>query len=487
MRPLRTALVAACAGALALGASSAHAARPFQTGFNQFPTSAFTGAQAADGFALVKSAGGSIVKLHLDWAVVAAIQPADETAPDDPAYAWGSFDQLVRDTVAAGLRPLVQVDRAPPWASGGDPRTDPNVAAFGRFATAAARRYDGTFDPTDDGIVNPLPRVKFWQVWNEPNYHRFLQPQRTNGKLSSPKLYRRLVNSLSNGVKSVIPANLVMAGGMGPFRQSQNAAPFAFMRLMLCLDTKLRPVKGCGPVRFDIWSTHPYTSGAPTRHALGPSDASLGDLPDMQRYLRAAVKGKKVLSNGAVQFWIDEFGWDSAPPDPAAVPTTLHRRWTAEVQYRLWKTGITALLLHQLADNEWTGPCGDPFQSGLFGYADQILNAQPKGSVQAFRFPFVALRESKRNRIWGRTPTSAPGTVVVQRRSGSTWRYVGALKANRYGVFTALWKKSWKTGWLRARFSGELSAPFELKKRLPNPFYNPFGSAPPPGGCPPTP
>jgi hypothetical protein len=381
--------------------------------------------------------------------------------------------------------PLVQVDRAPLWAAGADERTDPDPAAFGRFATAAAHRYDGTFDPTpDDGIVNPLPRVKFWQAWNEPNYDRFLRPQRTGGKLSSPTLYRKLVNAFANGVKSANPGNLVMAGGMGPFRQTDNAAPFAFMRLMLCLDPKLKPVKGCGPVKFDIWSTHPYTSGAPTRHAFGPSDASLGDLPDMQRYLKAAVKGHKVVSKGAVQFWIDEFGWDSNPPDPQAVPAALHRRWTAEVQYRLWKAGITVLLLHQLADNEWTGPCGDPFQSGLFGYSTDIATAPAKGSTVAFRFPFVAFREAKKNRVWGRTPTSKPATVAVQRRRGATWRTVGVLKADRYGIFTGLWKKSWSTGWLRARTGSEVSASFELKKRLPNPFYNPFGSTRPPGGCP---
>jgi hypothetical protein len=485
VRPLRTALVAACAGLLALGAASAEAARPFQTGFNQFPTTAFSGSQAVAGFGLVKAAGGSIVKLHLDWAMVGATQPADETDPADPAYNWASFDQLVVNTVANGVRPLVQIDRAPAWASGADARTDPNPAAFGRFAEAAARRYDGTFDPPEDGVGNPLPRVKLWQAWNEPNYARFLLPQRTAGKLSSPKLYRTMVNAFATGVKNANPGNLVMAGGMGPFRQTNNAAPFAFMQQMLCLNSKLKGVKGCGPVKLDIWSTHPYTSGAPTRHAYGPSDASLGDLPDMQRYLKAAVKAKKIVSNGAVLFWIDEFGWDSNPPDPKAIPASLHRRWTAEVQYRLWKAGITALLLHQLADNEWTGACGDPFQSGLFGYAADIANAQPKGSVQAFRFPFVALRESKRNRVWGRTPTSKPATVTVQRRRGSTWRSVGTLKADRYGIFNGLWKKSWSTGLLRARVGTEYSSPFELRKRLPNPFYNPFGSAPPAGGCPP--
>ena len=37
----------------------------------------------------------------------------------------------------------------------------PNAREFGEFAKAIARRFGGGFDG--------LPRVRYWQVWNEPN------------------------------------------------------------------------------------------------------------------------------------------------------------------------------------------------------------------------------------------------------------------------------------------------------------------------------
>ena len=38
------------------------------------------------------------------------------------------------------------------------------------FVYAAAVRYSGTFDPDGVGYGGPLPRVRFWEMWNEPNY-----------------------------------------------------------------------------------------------------------------------------------------------------------------------------------------------------------------------------------------------------------------------------------------------------------------------------
>jgi hypothetical protein len=478
-------LIAGTAAALAVGAASASAARPMQTGFNQFPSSAFRGTEAATGFGLVRASGSSLVKLYLDWAGTTVSAPgtgSDETDPRDPMYDWTEFDQLVRDTVAGGpgLEPFVQVDHAPTWASGDSTgRLNPNAAKLARFATAAARRYDGTFDPTpeDTTVDDRLPRVKLWQVWNEPNYLSFLRPQHSaSGARVAPARYRSMVNAFSAAVKAVRSGNLVMAGGTGPYQKSTNSAPFGFMRDFLCLNNKLKKVPGCGPVRFDLWGHHPYTSGAPTRKALSSGDGSLGDMPRMRTLLLTAVKRGTVRSTGAVRFWIDEFGWDSSPPDPQAVPAPLHRRWTAELLMRMWDAGVSAVFFHQLADNEWTGKCGNPFQSGLYHYAALAADFEPKPSLDAFRFPLVAVKEGQRVRIWGRTPTSTAGKVGIQRLSGSTWKTVGSLQATPAGVFNGRFGQPWNGGWFRAKIGTVVSPKFELRKKLPNPFYNAFGS-----------
>ena len=45
------------------------------------------------------------------------------------------------------------------------------------FAYAAAKRYSGSFRPATDGP--PLPAVRHWLAWNEPNNPVFLKPQFT--------------------------------------------------------------------------------------------------------------------------------------------------------------------------------------------------------------------------------------------------------------------------------------------------------------------
>jgi hypothetical protein len=65
----------------------------------------------------------------------------------------------------------VDIVDAPGWAepSGVAHGTTPNPSAFGDFARAAASRYGGSFAG--------LPRVRYWQAWNEPNLNLYLKPQ----------------------------------------------------------------------------------------------------------------------------------------------------------------------------------------------------------------------------------------------------------------------------------------------------------------------
>ena len=109
---------------------------------------------------------------------MAPIEPPPSFNPADPAspgYDWSAIDTSVRDLTGQGLQVLLNITDAPTWAEGPDPPPDaqpgtwrPDPAQFASFATAAARRYDGRFpDPLHPGAF--LPRVRYWQPWNEPN------------------------------------------------------------------------------------------------------------------------------------------------------------------------------------------------------------------------------------------------------------------------------------------------------------------------------
>ena len=294
--------------------------RPLRTGF--LDPSAFGGPNANRSVLRARRAGATLVRLMLAWKAVAPVAPADPEDPEDPAYQWQSIDQQVADAVRGGLDPLIYVSASAPWAHGaavGLPGTWPSPARFADFAQATARRYSGTFIPT--GATAALPRVRLWQVWNEPNAGRELAPQRVKGRSVSPAQYRRMVNAFADAVHGVSASNLVVAGGLGPFghdsKDIQVVAPMRFMSILLCVSLKAPHRKTCSQrTHFDVWSHHPYSNGGPTWHAHSPNDASIGDLPEMRALLTAAERAGTITSARAPKFWVTEFSWDTRPPDP---------------------------------------------------------------------------------------------------------------------------------------------------------------------------
>ena len=480
----------AIAAALLLPAS-AGAARPLRTAVvdaGPFTVPSFMPAAFAD----VRATGATAIRFYSIWRQVApATKPAgfDAANPADPAYDWSIWDQQVRQAKANGLEPILSIEGAPDWAEGpgdglaGTVRPDP--AEFARFARAAARRYSGSFQG--------LPRVRYWQVWNEPNYFRHLGPQydtplskpvRPSSRLLSPDIYRALVNSFADAVHRVHADNLVIAGGLAPFGNEHAGTHVArtlpFMRRLLCMTSRNRPQPGCRRrIKFDVWTHHPYTAGGPTHHNIAREDVSLGDLPKMGRLLRAAVRAKHVVSRRHVDWWATEFSWDTNPPDKNAVPMRLHERWVAHALYQMWRNGISLVTWFQIRDSKTSIPGEFVFQSGLyFGCAGGPECWRPKPSLTAFRFPFVAFTSKKGVLVWGRTPFGRRGRVAIERR-GSHWRSVATLRSDRFGIFTKTLRTS-RRGFMRARLlpaSGrpaELSVPFSLR-RVPDRAVNTFG------------
>ena len=475
-------ILGAAAGGTAGATPAGQPTRPLRTGV--VDTIAFGDADPAAAFAHARRTGASVVRLVLDWSVVApegstAPSGFDPSRPDDPQYRWDGFDRQVRAAVAAGLSPLVDLYGAPAWAQGspGARRTEdgpymPSYTSLAAFASAAARRYSGTFQD--------FPRVSLWQVWNEPNFSYYLTPQVVNGRLFSPGWYRAMLNAVADAVHRVHVDNIVVTGGLAPYGATtatlDGTAPLRFMRQLLCMSEGPKPHRTCHyRVAFDAWSHHPYTSGGPTRKAGRPDDVSIGDLGEMNALLRAAERAGVIRSSRRVQFWVTEFGWDTAPPDPKGLPLTLHARWVSEALYRMWKDGVSLVTWFLLRDRPFPETST---QSGLyFAGTDGVASDRPKPSLRAFRFPFVAFRETGGIVFWGRTPTSAAATVVVERSTRAGWRRVARLRASRAGIFEGRIADPGGMPLLRARIesAGERSVPFSLRVP-PDHDVCPFGS-----------
>jgi hypothetical protein len=137
------------------------------------------------------------------------------------------------------------------------------------------------------------------------------------------------------------------------------------------------PKATCGDtISFDVWATHPYTSGGPTHHAALPYDVSLGDLSKMTRTLRAAEQAGHVkTTSGQARFWVK-----------ASESTADLIAWF--------------LLMDQ-------PPAVSFYQSGLYFQASQLASAKPKPFFEA---------------------------------SGRRWKQVKKLGTDRYGIAQAVLK-----------------------------------------------
>jgi hypothetical protein len=458
----RVRLIVVCLLALLWAAPAASAApRPLVTAVtNAGPL--FFGSGQAGAFERVRGAGARMAILYLHWKDVAHRgRPPDPTDPSSPAYDFPFFDRQVGLAKGAGLQPVVVLLDAPAWAErtsqGIDGTRSPDPVAFGQFAQAVAARYDG---------AHGHPRVRYYEAWNEPNSVYGLNPQfDARGGAVSIDLYRDLLNHAAAAVHSVRRDNLVIAGGTFPFAQAGKAvAPLRFLSEL----TSRR-------VEFDVWATHPYTTGNATHEASDPDSVSLGDLPEMRSALDVAAARGTVVHRGSIPFWVSEFGWDSRPPDPKGTPLSLLNRWAAEALYQGWRSGVTLFTWYQLVDDPFRGAGSTPFQGGLYFHCGALACTRPKSLLTAFRFPFVAYRAGDRVRVWGRTPGGVPARLAIQQQVGGRWRGVASVRSDHYGIFQGRPRRR-GGGNLRARLpSGETSRAFSLRRPPDRPQTSPFG------------
>jgi len=426
-------------------------------------------------FRRIVSSGARFVHIFVPWGRIgprhppAGWQPAD---PADPNYDWSSVDSAVSEAARLGLEPVLMVHGAPVWAQrcGGPgllwvPVCNPDPALLANFATAAARRYSGSFAG--------LPRVRYWQGLNEPNLSLFFKPQLHAGMVVSADLYRSLINAFYLAVKEIHPSNLVLAAGLGPIaRRPWTVGPMDFARRLLCMRGRHRPRptrSNCdGGVRFDIFDIHPYTTGGPT-HRGKQDDVQLGDLDKLRTLLEAADRAGRIHGRfRRTPLWITEFTWDSKPPDPGGLSMGIVARWTSEALHAAWRAGVSHFFWYPLRDESTGGRSfSETIQGGLYFRGSTVAEDRPKRRLLgAFRFPFVAYSRPSGFYFWGRTPSSERGRVTIQIRKGGGWRDADMARADRNGIFSGVAKGGYgrqRWGAVRARYRRERSVPFSLR------------------------
>ncbi len=217
----------------------------------------------------LRSLGVQRVRVFVPWNSLAPdptsrVRPPGFDAADPAAYpasSWAIYDTIVKATQARGMGVDFTVGPPPPrWASGKgapDPSTQtewrPSAAEFGLFMKAIGTRYSGHYVPP--GSSEPLPRVGFWSIWNEPNLGVELAPQAIHHSTVevSSALYRNLLDTAWSALQAtghghdtiligeVAPAGATVGDVPGNFAAM---APLRFLRALYCVDSAYRPLQG---------------------------------------------------------------------------------------------------------------------------------------------------------------------------------------------------------------------------------------------------
>ena len=414
--------------------------------------------------------GSSSVRIAIDWANVVSSAPRRFFRASNPAdrnYDFSLIDASVQAAVAHHQQVLLMVYHAPVWAEGPNRPSPqlvspgswyPSPKAFGAFAHAVALRYSGRFrDPRNRHAF--LPRVRYFQAWNEPNLAGYLSPQygrTTRGAyvLLSPVIYRAMLNAFYAAVKIVQPDSHVFAAGTAPFgdgpgQHTGRMSPGVFLQGLFCVTPALRR-SACsgGPPHLDGLDHHIYSP--PLYHAAIPGDIGIPDLNRIWRIVRAAQRLHTVLPAGQKSLWVTEVGWQSTPPDPVHLAEQAH--YLALDLYEFWSQRVSRVFWFLIRDP--VVPPGEfTANGGLY-----FMNGSPKPAAAAYRFPFVAVPAGHRRlTLWGTAP--AVGTVVIQQHVGRGWKSILRLRTTSGGIFYSQIRLRGRPQ-LRATIGGSASPPW---------------------------
>jgi hypothetical protein len=441
----------------------------------------------------LRELGVGVVRVRLAWNAVAPSKrpPAGFKGADPAAYPaanWSIYDQIVRDARTDGIAvDFSLTGPAPLWASApgvpaGTPSLfagawEPSAADFFQFVEAVATRYSGSYDPTLGVIAhgNPgdLPRVTFWELWNEPNFGEDLAPQAIKGSTvptGAPE-YRTLLEAgwsalglTGHGRDTIVIGNLAARGTSGqPSRGAPQGypgnfgqtKPLQFIRTLYCVDSSYRELRGgaaaavgCpttaaasrsfrrrNPALFNAtgFATHPYPVNRPPTQASS-NDPDFTEFSELPRFGSTLDRLTRIYGSGKrFQIFNTEYGYITNPPNHSsahfASPSTAayYDNWA---EYLSWRSSRIAnsmqYLLYDPNPTQNTPEYGG-FASGLI-----LFNGSRLPGYNAYRLPlFLPVTSARGGRsleVWGclrpahfaRLDTAGtPQEVQVQFQGGS--------------------------------------------------------------------
>lgn len=345
--------------ALLLPVPAAHAARGMEIGVQD--DALFLSPDAATraaAFAHARALGAKALRANVPWARVAV---------DPFTFDMTAYDRLVDEAALNGMRlQLTLAGPAPAWATADHQVSadHPDPALFAQFAGFVASRYAG--------------RVRALSIWNEPNWHNLLKPERICGRVkvkvkrhrfkrrkvcvkTSARVYRKLYVAGYAAIKAAAPGTPVWMGETNPYvnRRRQSTAPLAWLRQLACADPVVR--RGCsGVLRADGYAHHPYAfDRSPAAKRTGRDNVTIANLGALSKALKKLRKRIRVR-DGSI--YLTEFAYYSSGPN--AKPAKKRAAWTRKAfEIALKAPKVRQLLYYQLVDPSLS----EPWRTGLIG------------------------------------------------------------------------------------------------------------------------
>jgi hypothetical protein len=429
-------------------AAPAHAARSMDIGIaDDRVLLKGTDAEATAAVEQWQKLGIDTVRIHAVWGTIAPDNKAkkmpagfDPRDPNDLHYNFGPLDRAIHLVTSRGMKVLlVPTGYGPVWGSSepgkGKGQWKPDPAKFTAFATALARRFGD--------------RVDQYIIWNEPNQPLWLQPQAVcKGKRCTtfaPHLYRRIVLKAGPAIRSADPGAKIIVGALAPRGQNvtktnSKIRPLQFMRDMGCVNSRYKRVRsgdcrGFSAPVVDGFAYHPngITLG-PTVKSRHPDDAQIADLGRLVHALDGVTKagGLKPRTGKRLNFWFDEYDYQTSPPDPfAGVKLSTQNAWLQQAASMAWASSRVTNLTQYVWEDEPYRKGGAGNQGGL-----RFINGKAKPSLAGFRAPFVPTRRNRTTvRLWGQVRPGGRTTVTLQRKSGGRWKTIAKMGTDAWGGF----------------------------------------------------
>ncbi len=444
----------------------------------------------------LKSIGVDDVKVFMPWASMAPAplshtRPAGFDAANPASYAaplWAGYDAVIRAAAARGMGVDLALEApAPLWATGPGvpPGTspgfvgswEPSAKEYALFVQAVGKRYSGHYTPS--GASSPIPAVRFWSIWNEPNYGAQLAPQAADNSTVevSPLLYRELVDAAWTALGQTGHASdQIVIGEVAPRGQTtgdqpgnfSGMVPLRFIRALYCVDLSFHPLtgtaatlRGCpatasaskafpsqhpGLFHASGFAVHPYPQGQVTPNvptANEPDYADLPKLPDLEATLDGAQKAYGLDTR--LPIYDTEFGYQTNPPETIqrAIPPKLAAYYMNWAEYISWHDARVASWDQYLLTDP---PPPSNFDTGL-----EFANGKPKDPMyEAFRMPlYLPNSTGKKDQaldVWGcvrpahwlLASSKAPQVAEIQFQpaSGGAFKTVGRVTiTDKYGYF----------------------------------------------------